>query len=209
MLTGARRSSLLQVRRNDVDFERGVIVFRHMKTSDQSMMFPMGTFLRDMLKARLETDAPLNSEWLWPSPTSASGKVEEPKEPRRDLPSPHEYRHLARTMFIAAGVPYAESALLLGQKLPGASGGYVHAGLHACGSLPVLYFGGLSEVGIAGVAAAEFVIHYLIDYVKAVHAHLRPHDVTTRTFWALHGADQFLHHLTYSGMLYFILTGGI
>ena len=127
MLTGARRSSLLQVRRNDVDFERGVVVFRHMKTSDQSMMFPMGRFLRDMLKARLETDAPLNSEWLWPSPTSASGKVEEPKEPRRDLPSPHEYRHLARTMFIAAGVPYAESALLLGQKLPGASGGYVHA----------------------------------------------------------------------------------
>lgn len=127
MLTGARRSSLLQVRRDDVDFERGVIVFRHMKTSDQSMMFPMGNFLRDMLKARLEADARLNSEWLWPSPTSASGKVEEPKEPRRDLPSPHEYRHLARTMYIAAGVPYAESALLLGQKLPGASGGYVHA----------------------------------------------------------------------------------
>jgi integrase len=127
MLTGARRSSLLQVRRNDVDFERSIILFRHMKTSDQSMMFPMGNFLRDMLKARLEADAPLNSEWLWPSPTSASGKVEEPKEPRRDLPSPHEYRHLARTMFIAAGVPYAESALLLGQKLPGASGGYVHA----------------------------------------------------------------------------------
>lgn len=127
MLTGARRSSLLPVRRDDVDFERGVIVFKHMKTSDQSMMFPMGSFLRDMLQARLETDAPLDSEWLWPSPTSASGKVEEPKEPRRDLPSPHEYRHLARTMFIAAGVPYAESALLLGQKLPGASGGYVHA----------------------------------------------------------------------------------
>ena len=30
-------------------------------------------------------------------------------------------------MYIAAGVPYAESALLLGQRLPGASGGYVHA----------------------------------------------------------------------------------
>ena len=43
-----------------------------------------------------------------------------------NLPSAHEYRHLARTLFIAAGAPYAESALLLGQKLPGASGGYVH-----------------------------------------------------------------------------------
>jgi len=126
LLTGARRSSLLQVRRDDLDFEKGVIVFKHMKTGGQ-MMFPMGTYLTAMLKARLETDAPLNSEWLWPSPTSESGKVEEPKEPRKDLPSPHEYRHLARTLFIASGVPYAEGALLLGQRLPGASGGYVHA----------------------------------------------------------------------------------
>jgi hypothetical protein len=45
---------------------------------------------------------------------------------RADLPSSHEYRHLARTLFIASGAPYAESALLLGQKLPGASGGYIH-----------------------------------------------------------------------------------
>ncbi len=30
-------------------------------------------------------------------------------------------------MYIASDVPYAESALLLGQQLPGASGGYVHA----------------------------------------------------------------------------------
>ena len=43
-----------------------------------------------------------------------------------NLPSAHEYRHIARTLSIAAGAPYAESALLLGQKLPGASGGYVH-----------------------------------------------------------------------------------
>lgn len=73
----------------------------------------------------MEQDRPLDSEWLWPSPTSRSGHVEEPKE--RGMPSPHEYRHHARTLYIQAGVGYAESALLLGQKLPGASGGYVHA----------------------------------------------------------------------------------
>jgi len=73
----------------------------------------------------MRDDEPLNSEWLWPSPTSKSGHITEPKE--AGLPSPHEYRHHARTMFIQAGAPYAESALLLGQKLPGASGGYVHA----------------------------------------------------------------------------------
>lgn len=78
-----------------------------------------------MLADRMAEDEPLNSPWLWPSASSKSGHVEEPRED--GLPSPHEYRHHARTLYIAAGVPYAESALLLGQKLPGASGGYVHA----------------------------------------------------------------------------------
>ncbi|MDI3468106.1 MAG: Phage integrase [Pseudolabrys sp.] len=125
LLTGARRSSILQVRRDDVDFEKGVLIFNHMKTGGR-MLFPMGTWLAAMLKDRLEHDVPLNSPWLWPSPTSECGHITEPKQ-GPDLPSPHEYRHHARTMFIAAGVPYAESALLLGQRLPGASGGYVHA----------------------------------------------------------------------------------
>ncbi len=95
-----------------------------MKTGGQ-MLFPMGARLTERLRARMEADVPLGSAWLWPSATSRSGHIEEPKE--KGLPSPHEYRHHARTLFIASGVPYAESALLLGQKLPGASGGYVHA----------------------------------------------------------------------------------
>lgn len=126
LLTGARRSSILQVRRNDVDFERGILIFNHMKTGGR-MLFPMGRRLAAMLKARLDDDAPLNNPWLWPSSASGKGCTTEPKERKRGLPSPHEYRHHARTLFIAAGVPYAESALLLGQRLPGASGGYVHA----------------------------------------------------------------------------------
>ena len=126
LLTGARRSSILGVRRCDVDLERKVLTFQHMKIGGP-MVLPMGERLAEMLKKRLEDDVKLGSEWLWPSPTSACGHTVEPKGPRRsDLPSSHEYRHLARTLFIASGAPYAESALLLGQKLPGASGGYVH-----------------------------------------------------------------------------------
>jgi hypothetical protein len=126
LLTGARRSSILSVRRADVDLDRAVLTFRHMKIGGP-MMLPMGRRLTEMLKTRLAADVVLGSEWLWPSPTSACGHVVEPKEKRRgDLPSSHEYRHLARTLFIASGAPYAESALLLGQKLPGASGGYIH-----------------------------------------------------------------------------------
>lgn len=126
LLTGARRSSILQVRRADIDLERNIMTFTHMKTGGR-MLFPMGTWLAAMIRDRLAQDEPLNSPWLWPSPASSRGHVTEPREDGPDLPSPHEYRHHARTLFIAAGVPYAESALLLGQRLPGASGGYVHA----------------------------------------------------------------------------------
>ena len=85
LLTGARRSSLVQVRREDVDPARGVMTFTHMKTSDEPMLFPMGAGLAAIVAARLEEDGPLGSDWLWPSPTSRSGHVEEPKE--RGLPS--------------------------------------------------------------------------------------------------------------------------
>jgi hypothetical protein len=109
-----------------VDLERNVLTFNHMKTGGR-MLFPMGTWLAGMVRDRLACDEALNNPWLWPSPLSSSGHVTEPREDGPDLPSPHEYRHHARTLFIASGVPYAESALLLGQRLPGASGGYVHA----------------------------------------------------------------------------------
>lgn len=123
LLTGARRSSLLNARRADFDPTRCILTFTHMKTGG-TLMFPTGRWLTEMLEKRLAEDEPLSSEWIWPSPTSASGHIEEPK--RSGVPSPHRLRHVARSMMIAAGVGYAESALLLGQRLPGATGGYVH-----------------------------------------------------------------------------------
>ncbi len=123
LLTGARRTSLLGVKCADFDAEAGVLTFTHMKTG-RAWSFPTGRWLTETLKARMAEDEPLNSPWLWPSPGSATGHVAEPK--RAGVPSPHALRHHARTMMIAAVVPYAEGALLLGQRLPGASGGYVH-----------------------------------------------------------------------------------
>ncbi len=125
MLTGARKTSVLLLRREDVDLENMLLRFRHMKVGGE-MLYPMGKRLTQILKARLDEDVPLNSEWLWPSVTSASGHTVEAKQKGGGFPSPHAYRHLNRTLAIAAGVPYAESALLLGHRLPGATGGYVH-----------------------------------------------------------------------------------
>lgn len=124
LFTGLRRRSATTIARDDVDIARKLIRVRHMK-SGRPFLLPLSDFLVEMLKARMAEDEPLESEWLWPSATSRSGHIEEPKED--GLPSPHAYRHLWRTNAIAAGVPYAESALLLDHRLPGASGGYVHA----------------------------------------------------------------------------------
>jgi integrase len=123
LLTGARRTSILTAKREHVDAEKGTLTFAHMKVGDP-LIFPMGKFLSAMLEGRMFDDAPLNSPWLWPSPNSATGYMREPKRP--GFPAAHALRHHCRTLMIAAGVPYAESALLLGHTLPGASGGYVH-----------------------------------------------------------------------------------
>jgi integrase len=123
LLTGARKTSILTLECRDVDVEAGIINFRHMKTHGE-LLFPAGPFMIEMLKRRMEDDEPLRSRWLWPSMTSRTGHTVNARE--KGMPSPHEYRHHARTLLIATGVPYAESALLLGHKLPGATGGYVH-----------------------------------------------------------------------------------
>lgn len=123
LFTGLRRMSTINIKREDVHLEKKVVRVRHMK-SGRPFILPLSDYLCEMLKKRLEEDAPINSPWLWWSVNSKTGHIEEPRE--KGLPSPHAYRHLWRTHSIAAGVPYAESALLLDQRLPGASGGYVH-----------------------------------------------------------------------------------
>jgi hypothetical protein len=99
-----------------------------------------------------------------------------------------------------------QSAWILGGKGDFAKpGGYVHAGLHAVGSLPVYFVAGLSGVAVVGLAASEFVVHYLIDHGKAVYSRSHHNPMNSSAFWALHGADQLLHNLTYSALLYAIV----
>ena len=85
-------------------------------------------------------------------------------------------------------------------------GGYVHAGVHALGSLPAFLIAGLGIVAIAAFALAEFVIHYTIDYTKAGLSRGSKSGPNTRVFWAMHGADQFMHQLTYAGLIYAALA---
>jgi len=88
--------------------------------------------------------------------------------------------------------------------------GLLHAGLHATGSAAVLIalkIAGLLPVSIALLAAllaAEFVLHYHIDWGKEqANKPLSKEEGTA--YWALFGFDQFLHQATYIAIAYVVL----
>lgn len=84
-------------------------------------------------------------------------------------------------------------------------GGYVHAGIHIAGTAPALLYSGIGGGLVALLLAAEFVIHFTIDHLKALQARVKPQSPSSARFWAAHGADQLAHHLTYSGILFVVM----
>ncbi len=86
------------------------------------------------------------------------------------------------------------------------AGGYVHAGLHALGSLPALWLAGLGLQGMTILAVAEFAVHYGIDFAKAGLSRRSRKGPDSRAYWALHGGDQLLHQLTYVGLVVGVLA---
>jgi hypothetical protein len=87
------------------------------------------------------------------------------------------------------------------KKIYGHYGGFIHSGLHAVASLPILYFLAGSLLVAVLFAAGEFVVHYHVDWLKG-----RVDDATGWTekdgaYWAVFGADQLIHQLTYLGMV--------
>jgi hypothetical protein len=90
-------------------------------------------------------------------------------------------------------------------------GGYVHAGVHAIASVPAYLIAGLGAVEIVLFVVVEFVIHYFIDFAKAALSSRSTAGPTTWSYWAMHGADQFVHQLTYAGLILFaqLLTVGL
>ena len=73
-------------------------------------------------------------------------------------------------------------------------GGYAHAGIHAALSFVVLVVCGTPLWLAAALFAAEFVVHYGLDYAK-IHYSM-----------GVHGVDQLTHQLTYAAMIWIVLS---
>ena len=115
-----------------------------------------------------------------------------------------EFKHYIADYVLQAGWMIAQKGNVL------AAGGYAHAGLHAVLSAIVLLIARVPLPALAAIAAAEFVVHYLVDFAKVYYGRGVDPDENAQRFWALHGLDQLFHQITYVAMAYFatLAVGG-
>jgi hypothetical protein len=85
-------------------------------------------------------------------------------------------------------------------------GGLLHSGLHVCGTyLAVVLF--VAHPGLAvWMALLDGVVHYHIDWAKMnINRIYKWGPTTHEQFWSLLGFDQYLHMLTYLGIVWILV----
>ena len=79
-------------------------------------------------------------------------------------------------------------------------GGILHAGLHGLGTALCFYW--FAPVACVSLGVIDAFIHYHIDWAKMnLNARMGWGPNTHEQFWWLLGLDQFLHALTYIGLV--------
>ncbi|WP_394356569.1 DUF3307 domain-containing protein [Sedimentitalea todarodis] len=85
-----------------------------------------------------------------------------------------------------------------------------HAAIHAAGSAIAFFLIGAPIGFIVAICAAEWVVHFHIDWGKARHGEASGCGPNDAGFWRAAGIDQALHQLTYIAMvwawIYFVAT---
>jgi len=79
--------------------------------------------------------------------------------------------------------------------------GFIHAGLHALGSLPAILLIGGAPGLIAVLLVGEFLVHYHVDWLKLYIDHRYRLRIDRSAYWIVFGLDQLLHQATYIVML--------
>lgn len=106
---------------------------------------------------------------------------------------------LAIKHFICDG-PLQTLPMVVGKATYGNRLGLLHAAIHGVGSVAVLMVAGVNPGLSIGLALAEMVVHYHIDFSKEnLIKKMRWTTKDAQYWWALIG-DQTLHQLTYLAM---------
>ena len=121
LLTGARRTSLLEMRREDVLYDEFAVRLRHVKTIKDGATLPIGERLANTLYMYLQE--PSASDWLWPG--RGDNRLRDMRY--RGWPyGSHQLRHNWTTLATRADVPMMEQRLLMLHALPGMGQTYTH-----------------------------------------------------------------------------------
>lgn len=79
--------------------------------------------------------------------------------------------------------------------------GFIHAGLHAAGSLPAILVLTRNTWLIVAILAAEFLVHYHVDWLKLWIDKRSRLSIEQNLYWVVFGADQLIHQITYVAIL--------
>ena len=84
-----------------------------------------------------------------------------------------------------------------------------HAGLHAVFSIAAFLLIGAPVISTIVICAAEWLVHYHIDWAKGQHTELKQHGPKDAGYWHAFGVDQLMHQLTYVAMIWIWAAAGV
>ena len=108
---------------------------------------------------------------------------------------------LFQTKHLVADFVFQSTWMIQTKGIYGHPGGLCHSGMHAVLGAAVLLFAPISIAMVVLISAAEFIVHYHVDWIKDRKLKDLGFTASEKGFWILAGLDQFAHQVTYVGML--------
>lgn len=107
--------------------------------------------------------------------------------------------------FVCDG-PLQTIRMVRGKAIYGNRFGLLHAGIHAVATLAILLLVGLPAAFAAGLAVADWLVHYHIDFAKEQLLRRKQWNNDQPQFWWCFVGDQSLHYLSYIAAAMYIVT---
>lgn len=125
MLTGLRCGDARSIRWEHIDADGVLFVPSPKGGPDRSFRTPLPRLLTQELERVRQETAPLESPFVFPSPSSKTGHIEQMRRTQEFPYAPHQMRHTYRTHALEAGVDFQSVTMLMNHAATHVSFGYV------------------------------------------------------------------------------------